>query len=295
MIDFSQIKDIEIQEGYVRHIGILPNQYGEIQGAGTISGADEFCIWRKPFEFPAMTFGISFNHPHSNVEMESIVDYVTNKYGLVQPIGYNASNEERYILPILTEWNLTRDLDDGGLGLRYLGGTLRAYSAYNASEFADFPTKANIVADTEWILSDKATGRIRLYAVPEKYSGGTLASGNLDTHEFVSSLKVAEISGSYYYSDRDYHFSPVQHETDITVEAGNPVITLSRTKGSTAEITNIRTNFDEYKEKYEEAGGSKYSISEYPYLRGIVKLDCKSEMLGINETIGMYIVFSVRR
>ena len=191
-------------------------------------------------------------------------------------------------------------------------GTALTWGTPTKDELMDW-----IVPDAEWFLSDEDTGQIHLYAIPEFEVVETLSDGRIIYRE-PSGCAALEIvaaqaidtdasnnddifvlrSGGNYkgreFWPTAYYKLPI-YETSVTVKAGSPIVTLSSKTGGITEITSIRSNFDDYKVKYEAATGGKFSKTEYPYLRGIVKLDCKSTSLGINNTGGIYLIFSVSR
>lgn len=161
----------------------------------------------------------------------------------------------------------------------------------------------------EWSLSDVTTKKINLYAD----KNNSMDSDNFITFGQKTASNVYLIdndgSGGAWHTD---FYKVKQHESDVVVAAGTPLITCneitqSELLGGSAsmdylrglQVTSIRNNFDEYKTKFNTATGSKYPKSEYPYLVGYIKLDCKiANYLGsgdINGTYGMYIGFKVRR
>lgn len=214
-------------------------------------------LWKKPPEYPYMIIGVNLYFPAC----------WTDKYGVKAVRAIEGTGG------LSSEWSLTDQVVTRNFKLK-VGDKLTAYSASNDTEWRKLPEGAKTVWDARWMLSDETSGKIKLYAMPNTNSG--------ENTDFIDTAYT-------------YMYRPKVHDTDITVDATTPVIALSSKNGATVEITSIRSNFDDYKAKYETATSGKFSKSTYPYLRGIVELDCKSTSLGINNTGGIYLIFSVSR
>ena len=89
-----------------------------------------------------------------------------------------------------------------------------------------------------------------------------------------------------------YELKPI--ETSIEVIA-RPLASFTMSDG-VAIVTSICNDFSDYMQLYDASSiGRQYPKSTYPYLRGDMKLDVKSQSLGIEETWGTYISFGLKR
>ena len=296
-MELSNVKNIETTDGIVRYIQIIKPDLLPVNRYGLTY------VWRKPFELPALTFSINvpfYNEMLGFHNSEYLLGALTDKYGVSQwfdlPMPYIQTNDVTTIMSVLYLQNI--NTTTGKKNREYtdwIGQTLRAYSISNVSEMSNIALNGHEVLDAEWTTSDTSSGKIKLYATPVLYgSEGSIEWNDVWTAgSRVKALNV--IKGNDVFSDRADFIFEVSHITDIMVDIETPLITLSSYKGATTEIKSINTDFDDYKAKYEAAGGSKFPKSQYPYLRGIIKLDCKSPALGINSTCGMYLTFSELR
>ena len=299
------MKSIEVKEGLVRRI----------RYTNTKSVKERHFVWRRPLSYPAMGFIIQ--HPFKRSIATDAIQYCSyqSAYNAIDAYGIN------YALSNINKRNTTTDFYHcyqylfivpdreeeeipGILGRKSTSSdkiTLIAYRIDNDTQLENFPIGANKVPDAEWSFSDEETGQIVLYATPY----------NEIDYDYNLDFPATYDLGSMYHDGKENYFVIRKHDTDITVAAGTPLITLSSKKGSTVQIKSILTNFNDYKQKYETACGSTFPKSTYPYLRGFVKLNCKSNSLGIdtaNEVPnkltavenakyigGMYLVFHIAR
>ena len=280
MIDFRQVKDVIVNSHDV--LLIYSRRHNKI-------------IWIRQPEYPYMTIAAT----RESIGYTSYSYFFTDKCGLMVEYANGSSSmpalqsvtlkSSGWQANVATEVNPTRYLD--------IGDVLTACCVNNDTEYNDF-TETNrtrnigrIVSDAIWSLSDEETGQIKLYAttntdcVPD---GVIVSNPTYDTRSFFD-----DMARRRYYPTSYFELMP--HDTDVTVDAGTPLITLSTKNGGNTKITSMRTNFDDYKAKYDATTVGKFSKSQYPYLRGIVKIDCKSALLGINYTCGIYLTFTVSR
>ena len=298
MIDFSLMEDIQIN-GKKLLIWISashPNTY----------------LWKRQPEYPYLIIGTAFNSSGT----VGVAPAFSDKYKLTVPMSINEDGTFAYttspkvVLDIhsslTTSSNITSQVN--------IGRIYKAYKVANNNEYENFPrnirfTEPTIqeleeyeVSDAEWSVSDEETGQITLYSIgniDESYNPGRI----FHSYEFYeANTKEAFVNnmGSLSYWPTMYYEigtpdTRSMFKTAAVVDIEAPLITLSDRYGSTTEVASIRTNFTDYKTKYDTATGGEYPKSLYPYLRGVVKIDCKSNSLGINGTWGMFVGFTVRR
>lgn len=263
LIDFSQVKDIKINGKMVTYIR---QEYGVGNS-----------IWRKPFEFPAMAFVLQYDVENSNETTVATMlpHFVCDKNGRLLRLGNNAPSKPygEYIAIDYSKLAIYKDL------------RMVAYTIENSTELKNFPKNAKR-AIVQWTTSDDISGKIRLYAA--KANTNTTA-----VNVYKTARSMPTLGYDIYHAEEDEHMYETVYETDVLVETNTPFITLST--GAVARIASIRTNFDEYKTKYDTATAGKFPKSTYPYLCGVVKIDCKIPTMGFDGTQGLYITFSVNR
>lgn len=274
MIDFSQHKDIEIN-GQKLMMWLSSEHYNTY-------------LWKREPEYPYLTIGATVSLNKNRV---ILTNGFTDKYKLLaatsrDPLSYSGH--------IGFEIETSGDADPSGNSYEIRKGTVfKAYAVRNDEEYRDF-LSGNIedyeISDAEWSLSDVETGQIKLYATNEPYREDRI--GRLSYCVYGHSYAY-DVEGSLKYWPTPY-YELRKHDTDATAAAGTPLITLNSKNGS-PEVTAIRANFDEYKTKYDIVTAGQFPQRTYPYLRGDIKIDCASHVLGIKETWGMYASFMVRR
>ena len=274
-MDFSQVKSVEIQEGAVRGIFALE---------GTV------LRWKRPLTYPVIGLLRKYEFTSSSgvrYIRYACSDMLIDKNGMTCKWSDKIPQDDRVIENSdgsITTFNFSEFTTIGSAEAISVGDILMAHRFNNESQIKNFSLNTGTLADAEWIFSDEATGKIKLYARPAQ----------------TSSMWQA---GSWRWNTSwdEYDISLREHNTDVIVNAGQPLITLSSKTGSTVQVTGIRTNVDDYKTKYNNATAGVYPKSEYPYLVIGVSLKIKSPALSIQTSDNvtswdmLYIIMEVER
>ena len=269
------------------------------------------CLWKRPLSYPAMGFYLTY--PTIAATGAKWIEHQTSwalidKYGIacnwssVNGKGTtNVKNADGSYSFYRTKVHLY--VSTGGqsqsanaiLWPNPYGDTiLQAYMVYNEAELMEYPVKAThpVINNSGLVFSfsDVTTKKIKLYAMP------------IFTDEDLDSVRQWHPATSILRTTyKDYEPQLREHETDVVVDAGEPLVTLGSPQAGAVKITGMRTNLDDYKAKYDVATGGKFPKSQYPYLRATIVLDAKNTGAGIQTNKNvihwdmMYLTFEVER
>ena len=287
-VDFSQVRGVKIKEGEVRYIN---------------NWADGRLYWKRPMTYPVFSFCLrsSFSVLRGSivqpVHVYSVSQVLIDRYGVTKYLetangGKNSDGSMNVYYP--TYQVLLPSDDDEIDGNDYASSftqikkgmennnlSLVAYVVNNDSETKNCPeSMAKIILNyVSYKFSDATTKKIKLYAIP---SSTSLSENKWTTYHY-----------QYRYSE------PIlfdrEHETDVIVDAGTPLMTAAYWKNGEYRITSVRSNFDEYKTKYDTATGGAYPKNSYPYLVGVITLEGVHQNIENKNTCKMYIAFKVKR
>lgn len=296
-MDFSQVKDITTRDGIVKYIAKKEN------------GNTGPCYWKRPFTYPVAGFCLysNFISRENNMNIYISPTLLLDKYGVSKRLSILLSSKNTdgstnvyYNTKAIRLPNDTDEIDANdygssktwiakGLENKSLRFFVRAVST--ETQLSNFPETGMTNSSIRFRFSDKQSGKIKLYASPVE----DIETNN--TWRFTNLVLTAIY--------RDHEYREITHDTDITVTAGTPLITLSSDNSYMPTISSVRNNFDEYKEKYNTATGGKFPKSSYPYLVGLTELTASTPPILANKwcvpghaTYGwssMYFYFVVKR
>lgn len=292
-VDFSDVKDVRIPQGTVKYI----EKY-EDGVAGPL-------YWKRPFQYP--TRGIClrafFTTPNGDkVRVYNLSWGLYDECGMTKLLGLpptstnsDGSVNVYYQEPVI--WLPTDDdtVDENDysssltwikLGVQQKGLTIACYYVQNEDKAEVFPTQSGIEASGSLYLQSlrrniaSLYAPITLYAIPsvDSLSDNTWALGKL-------------VKSDLY---QDWEYKLLEHETDVEVTGyKSSLITTEHLLNGVRRIRTVRTDFDEFKSKYDTATDGKFPKSAYPYLIGVVGVIWGSGSSSVpNE---MYLAFKVKR
>ena len=249
-------------------------------------------LWKRKLEYPYLTIGLS---PQSDNRLYFAPGF-TDKNKLLAPIAEVNEDWVRNwggkngVLYIVRGAEIETSMYNLQSPILNVGSVYRAYGVTNDSEYSDFlnaPQKY-VIPDAEWSISPT----IRLYAT----QNGTPSEGYLQSTQIWTRINpddiVLDAGSKGCWPTAYYELKPI--ETSIEVIA-RPLASFTMSDG-VAIVTSICNDFSDYMQLYDASSiGRQYPKSTYPYLRGDMKLDVKSQSLGIEETWGTYISFGLKR
>ena len=292
-VDFSDVTDVRIPQGTVKYIEKYENNT-----TGPL-------YWKRPFQYP--TRGIClrafFTTPNGDkVRVYNLPWGLYDYYGMTKllelpPTSTNSDGSVNvyYQEPIV--WLPTEDdaVDENNYsssltwiksGVQQKGLTIASYQVKNEDSAKVFPTQSGIEASGSLHLQslrnniESSSPPITLYAVP---SAASLSD---------STWALGKLIKSDLYQDWEYQL--IEHETDVVVTGySTPLINRTFQASGVTRITAARTDFNEFKTKYDTATGGKFTKSTYPYLIGAIRLLWYGgSSIGKSE---MYLAFKVKR
>ena len=313
-MDFSQVTG-------VRRYSPLDKTQSDLRYITHVpKGGAQTCLWKRPLSYPAL--GIVMSYPDifpSGVRAtEHQVSWAAvDKYGIAcrwSRVNGNTVTQEKNADGSYTFYREASNLyvsigDSANMHTTdilwpnpYGKTTLTTRWIGNESRLMEYPTTlpplfGSQSAGVVWYFSDVTTKKIKLYARP------ILTNANNSLGQWDPTTLI--LRTTY----KDYEPQLKEHETDVVVDAGEPLITLAtmktayevNAKGAIRTIEEIRTNLDDYKAKYDAATGGKYSKSQYPYLLATIVLGVRisgAEIQTSNNVIHwdmMYLTFEVER
>ena len=298
-MNFSQIKDIKIPNDYTKYLHQCRNDGTPIR-----------CLWKKPLTQPATLITLTTTTPYTSGYkwIEIIIrDFLMDKYGITTSVyksgstfsatdgspvqytttlpyihlGYEKGNWQngldttKPVVKINNNPNYVEDLD--------LEFTIYQTNIDNLPDFENYPyTKNGTLSDATWTFSDVTSRQIHLFASAD----GDESGFNSQSMAFQDNRK--NLCG-------DYIGRTSEIDTEVVVDAGDPLIKLQNTRGGKVKVASIRTNFDDYKTKYDIATAGKFPKSKYPYLVGYVELFISSTSWSMTKQPSWGIYFSVTR
>ncbi len=277
-MDFSQVKDARIPQGIVKYIE---------------NEARTVCYWKRPFEYPALCGYLESTLPvekYGNVITHGYTWPLYDIYGTSKIFPETSSFTDtqgrlnvfyrRKFIEVPAEHLLTTQYSYD-VDLTWLrDGTSRWLVCGLLQKEQDFPTYLPRHDNAKLEISTT----FNMYASNNGLLSGNWAASKVSTTGAGCKEDVLEL---------------IPHETDAIVAGCTPLIQVQQLimnrKGlGSWTITNVTTNFDEYRTKYNTATGGKYSKSAYPYLVGLEKLTF-SDKNNNYHPCSMYLGFIAKR
>lgn len=286
-LDFSQIKNINIPQGQVKYIT------DKVDGSTRV-------LWKRPFEYPVIGFCLKSTFKISTGTKYHIFNlplYLADRAGRTKILGVptgsintDGSRNVYYRNPVVMLPTEDDEIDKNNYGssftwiksgLEQNGLSFIGYHVNSESVANTFPIGGNSHCEHIISLTDTngTANKIKLYAIPN------------DASLLDQTWCIGMITQVAPYGEWEYRMK--QHDTDVIVDMGTSLMSLEATLLA-KKILSVRSDFNEYKSKYDTATGGEYPKSIYPYLVGVVKVFIRHSWnnTGYSE---MYFAFKIKR
>lgn len=309
MIDFSQVTSIRRQyrmaNGYHKEDNLKYIDYQE-------AGKPLKCLWKRPLSYPVMGFELRYPvmYPSGAKYFFHKTSWLlVDQYGVSCYWKWETGNSNKRVKNADGTYDLFENTEHLYVSTGreaeaeyvtianavqwpnpYGDIILEAHMVYNEAELMDYPKIPPHIAlsSIEYSFSDVTTKKIKLYARKKKQGDEAVPSPYVLTSDTTHS--------NHFTSPKLRSF-----DTEVEVDAGQPLVTIGSLNSGKRKITGIRTNLDDYKAKYDAATGGKFPKSEYPYLRATIAFRARNIPANIQNrgdvTLwdAMYLTFEVDR